>query len=167
VDEHEGKLINRRIFGRSVATLALGGVAARITGSAAYPLNPASGDGSPGVLAAIKALEYRSGGRLGVVAVNTGSGARIGYRANEPFPMCSTSKFLTAAAILSLVDQGYLTLDQHVRYDSADLLEYAPVTGKNVASGFMTIKALGEAAVRYSDNTAANLLVGVLGGTDA
>jgi beta-lactamase class A len=167
VEEHEGKVINRRTFGRSVATLALGGVAATITESVAHPLNPASGVGSPRVLAAIKDLEYRSGSRLGVVAVDTGSGDRIGYRANELFPMCSTSKFLTAAAILSLVDQGHLTLDQHVAYGPADLLAYAPVTRKNVAHGFMTVEALGEAAVRYSDNTAANLLVGVLGGTGA
>jgi beta-lactamase class A len=44
-----------------------------------------------------------------------------------------------------------------------DLLEVSPVTTRNIASG-MTVEALCAAAVIYSDNTAANLLFGVVGG---
>jgi beta-lactamase class A len=113
---------------------------------------------------ALAALEARHGGKLGVVALETGSGRRIGYRAEERFAMCSTHKFLTAAAILTMVDQGQMKLDRRVPYTRADLLEYAPVARRNIDAGSMTVDALCAAAIEWSDNTAANLLVGLIGG---
>jgi beta-lactamase class A len=44
------------------------------------------------------------------------------------------------------------------------LLEYAPTTARHVAEGQLTMRALCEAAVTVSDNTAANLLLRKLGG---
>jgi beta-lactamase class A len=114
--------------------------------------------------AAIRSLEARNGGRLGVVAVHTGSGGRISYRGDERFAMCSTHKFLTAAAVLAMVDRGEITLTQHVSYGHADLLDYAPVTRKNVDTGFMTVDGLCAAAIEWSDNTAENLLLKLIGG---
>ena len=49
---------------------------------------------------AFKALEQETGARLGVSAHDTGSDNRIEYRENERFAMCSTFKFLAAAAVL-------------------------------------------------------------------
>lgn len=113
---------------------------------------------------ALMALEAKHGGRLGVVVLDTGSGRRISYRAEERFAMCSTHKFLTAAAVLTLVDRGQMKLDRRVPYNRAYLLEYAPITRKNVDSGFMTVDALCAAAVEWSDNTAENMLLGLIGG---
>jgi beta-lactamase class A len=42
-------------------------------------------------------IERRYGGRLGVFAVDTGSGRSLAYRADERFLMCSTFKGLLAA----------------------------------------------------------------------
>lgn len=109
-------------------------------------------------------LERRTGGRLGVAAFDTGSGTRLGYRATERFPMCSTYKFLGAAAILSAVDQGRLHLDQRIPYTKANLLSYAPITRAHLGDGGMTLGALCAAAIEWSDNTAANLLLAQLGG---
>ena len=114
--------------------------------------------------AALEALEARNGGRLGVVALDTGSGRRIDYRAEERFAMCSTHKFLSAAAVLTMVDQGHMKLDRRVPFGPADLLEYAPIARKNVDAGLMTVDALCEAAIEWSDNTAGNLLLGLIGG---
>jgi beta-lactamase class A len=113
---------------------------------------------------AFAALEARNGGRIGVVALDTGSGHRIGYRAQERFAMCSTHKLLTVAAILTMVDQRQMQLDRRVRYGRADLLEYAPITRKNVDASAMTVDALCAATIEWSDNTAANLLLGLIGG---
>jgi beta-lactamase class A len=111
-------------------------------------------------------LEARNGGRLGVAAVNSGTGARIAYRSGERFPMCSTFKALLVGAVLSRVDAGKEHLDRHISYGTPDLLEYAPVTRANVGLGFMTVQALCGAAIEYSDNTAANLLLRAIGGPD-
>jgi beta-lactamase class A len=113
---------------------------------------------------AIAALEAEHGGRLGIAALETGSGRRISRRADERFAMCSTHKFLTCAAILAMVDQGQMKLDRHVAYGLADLLEYAPIARKNVDAGFMTVDALCAATMEWSDNTADDLLLGLIGG---
>lgn len=112
----------------------------------------------------IALLERRYGGRLGVFALNTGSGARMTYRERERFPMCSTFKTLAAGAVLRRVDAGSEQLDRRIAYTHADLLEYAPVTREHVREGSMTVRALCAAAIEYSDNTAANLLLGTIGG---
>ena len=112
---------------------------------------------------AFKEIESETQGRLGVVITKPGT-KPTSYRGDERFPMCSTFKVLAVSAILSRVDSGDEILDRHVRYSSADLLDYAPITRENVRHGFMTVRSLCQAAIQYSDNTAANLLLGVLGG---
>ncbi|MCB8875913.1 class A beta-lactamase [Acidisoma silvae] len=134
---------------------------AMLAGAAALAAAPAYADTVAGDIAA---LEKQSGGRLGVFGLDTGSGRSIAYRAGERFPLCSTYKLLTVAAVLHGVDKGAVTLDQRIAYGQADLLDYAPVTRKNVGAGFMTVGALSAAALEWSDNTAANLLLGVIGG---
>lgn len=114
----------------------------------------------------IAAIEARLGGRIGVTASDTGTGRRIEYRARERFPMCSTFKVLLVAAVLSRVDAKTEKIDRFIRYGKVDLLEYAPITSAHVQEGGMTISALCAAAVEYSDNTAANLLLSVLGGPE-
>jgi beta-lactamase class A len=47
------------------------------------------------------------------------------------------------------------------------MVPHAPVTGLHLADGFMTVEALAEAAQKTSDNVAANLLIGRLGGPQA
>ncbi|MCC7052919.1 MAG: class A beta-lactamase [Gemmatimonadaceae bacterium] len=114
--------------------------------------------------AEIAAIERRVGGRLGVAFLDTASGRRFGHRAGERFPLCSTFKLLLAAQVLARVDAGQEQLTRMVGYGPADLLEYAPVTRANLAAGGMTVRALCEAAVSLSDNTAANLLLATAGG---
>ncbi|GHD55610.1 class A beta-lactamase [Jeongeupia chitinilytica] len=107
-------------------------------------------------------LERRYDGRLGVSALDTGSGARLGYRMDERFAFCSTFKAMLAGAILarSVGDAGLL--QRRIRYTQADLVSHSPVSGSRVVDG-MTVAELCAAAIRYSDNTAANLLIRQLG----
>jgi beta-lactamase class A len=112
----------------------------------------------------IAAIEARLGGRIGVAGLDTGSGKRIDYRAEERFPLCSTFKFLAAAAVLKRVDKKKDKLDRFVSYDAKDILEYAPVTKAHLKDGGMTLGALCAAAIEQSDNTAGNLLLEAIGG---
>jgi beta-lactamase class A len=82
----------------------------------------------------------------------------------EHFAMCSTFKLALVAACLRESDQGRLDLAEILPYSEADLLPWAPVTGRNLASGGMSIGALAQAAQEQSDGVAANLLVRRLGG---
>ncbi|HEY1174956.1 MAG TPA: class A beta-lactamase [Phytomonospora sp.] len=112
----------------------------------------------------LSALEEKFGARLGVYALATGSGAVVEHRADERFAFCSTFKALAAAAVLARNPLSHL--ETVVKYGDADLMRHAPITSKNVAEG-MTIGELCDAAVRYSDGTAGNLLVRELGGPGA
>ncbi|GAA4411969.1 class A beta-lactamase [Actinokineospora soli] len=102
-------------------------------------------------------LENRRGARIGVYAVDTGSGREIAHRADERFAYASTFKALLVGAVL-LRD---VNLDEVIRYSGADLVAHAPITGERTE---LTVRELCDAAVRYSDNTAANLLLRELGG---
>jgi beta-lactamase class A len=127
-----------------------------------------AGRAAPGAAGAgaevFRAIERRVGGRLGVLALDTGRGAVAAYRADERFALCSTFKLVLAAVVLARVDAGQEDLARPVPYDTAALLAYAPVARAHVGAGALRVAALCEAAVTVSDNTAANLLLGTLGG---
>lgn len=112
------------------------------------------------------ALEARAGGRLGVAAIDTATGRQVGHRADERFALCSTFKLLLGAAVLARVDAGELSLDRRIPYGRKDLLSYAPVTTKRVDEGAMTVGELCAATIQTSDNTAANLLLPLVGGPE-
>ncbi|MEU0874500.1 class A beta-lactamase [Nocardia brasiliensis] len=106
-------------------------------------------------------LERKFDARLGVYALDTASGATIAHRADERFAFCSTFKGLAAAAVLQRNPLSHL--DTVVRYTEEDLTKNAAITPRHVATG-MTIRDLCDAAVRYSDGTAGNLLLRDIGG---
>lgn len=120
------------------------------------------GDGQPSPTE-LASLEKDFGGRIGVYALDTGSGATLGHRPNERFLMCSTVKTFIVSAILHrrLSEPGLL--DKRIQYTQSDIMEWAPVASRHVAEG-MTVSELCDATIRYSDNTGANLLIAQLGG---
>ncbi|MEO6895726.1 MAG: class A beta-lactamase [Caldimonas sp.] len=117
--------------------------------------------------APFEAYEAASGGRIGVYAKNLVTGAGIAWRADTRFVMCSTFKASLAGLVLSRVDAGKDALDHRVRFGRDDLLEYAPVARKHLASGTMSVDEMCAGAVELSDNTCANLLLARAGGPAA
>ncbi|MEU0793094.1 class A beta-lactamase [Amycolatopsis sp. NPDC005961] len=106
-------------------------------------------------------LEREFDARLGVYAVDTGSGRELAHRADERFGYASTHKAFSSAAVLQRTSLDGLA--KVLKYTRADLQPNSPVTEKHVATGISLRDAM-DAALRYSDNTAANLLFGELGG---
>jgi beta-lactamase class A len=132
--------------------------------SASAP-SPAAPTGSPAEVfpLAFAGLELTFDARLGVFAVDTGTGRAVSYRSDERFGYTSTFKALAAGAVLDASSPAQL--DEVVRYSKADVLPNSPITSRHAGTG-MTLRQLGDAAVRYSDNTAGNLLLKRLGGPD-
>lgn len=122
---------------------------------------------APGEAAArreLRALEAAFKGRIGAFAIDTATGQTIGYRSRERFPLLSTFKALAAAAVLHkarTTDPGLL--DRVIRWTAAEVRPHSPITEKYVGRG-MTVAQLCDAAIRYSDNTAANMLLRQIGG---
>jgi len=115
----------------------------------------------------IEALEQKEGGRIGVAAINMANGERLEYRSSERFALCSTFKLPLVAAVLSRIDEGKEKLNRLITFSQIDILEYAPITKEHLGNGKMSIAELGAAAIQYSDNTAANLLLQSIGGPEA
>jgi beta-lactamase class A len=149
-------MLTRRQLARGIA--ALSALAAPSVGSCA------AGDLTDKLSEAFARIEAESGGRLGIAVFDNETGMQTAYRGDERFPMCSTSKLMTVAAILKRIDTGKLATDRRIAFSAADLVPYSPVTERRVGADGMTIAELCQAAITVSDNTAANLLINELGG---
>lgn len=140
-----------------------GAAAASALAATAFAKTPLPSPKSAAAAKDFAALEVASGGRLGVTLLNTGTGWRTGNRQDERFPMCSTFKFVLSAAVLHLADQGRLSLDVRVAVRQQDMLSHAPVTTRHIGKD-VTVRDLCRATMITSDNPAANLLLGMVGG---
>nr|WP_243788393.1 class A beta-lactamase [Saccharopolyspora gloriosae] len=106
-------------------------------------------------------LEQRFDARLGVYALDTGTGQEVAFRSDDRFAFASTHKALSGAEVLRRnTMEG---LERRITYSQADVVSNSPVTEKHVADG-LTVREVIDAAIRHSDNTAANLLFRELGG---
>ncbi|CAN7349285.1 class A beta-lactamase [Bradyrhizobium sp. LjRoot220] len=137
---------------------------ALLAAASSFVVWPAFADDPPPVLAA---YERETGGRVGLYAKNLSTGAKIAWRADERFVMCSTFKASLAAFVLARVDRGEDKLDAVVSYGPQDLLEYAPVAKRNLGYGAMSVADMCKAILELSDNTCANLLLARTGGPAA
>ncbi|MEV4506846.1 class A beta-lactamase [Streptomyces klenkii] len=130
----------------------------------------ASAPGGDKILGQLMELEREHSARLGVFARNTVTGNTVLYRADERFPICSVLKTIAVAAVLRDLDQHGEYLAKRIQYAKKDVTDagYAPITGtpEHLANG-MTVAELCAAAVDFSDNAAANLLIRELGGPAA
>lgn len=111
-------------------------------------------------------IEKTFDGKLGVYAIDTNNGKVISYRSNEMFPMLSTFKLVAVSALLKKSDEGKLSLSESIKYTKDDIVPWHPITGKYLDRGSMSLNELADAAMRYSDNTATNLITYKLGGLD-
>lgn len=117
-----------------------------------------------GLAAVAQQEEQALKARIGIAIIDTGADSVASYRGNERFPLNSTHKALLCGALLSAQDKGKLRLTDRTRFDRTALVAYSPVTKKFVAPAGMSWGQLCEAAIGWSDNTAANLLANKLGG---
>ena len=144
----------------------MGGMAMALGGWGAGAARAAPEDEFTRLPNAFARIEAARGGRLGVAVLDTASGRRAAHRQEERFPMCSTFKALLAGAVLARVDAGLDTLERRIRFTRKDLVTWSPVTEAQAGGDGMTLAALCEATMTISDNTAANLLLDVVGGPE-
>lgn len=161
---HTRTSLSRRAVLAGLAALPLAGCAGApddaspASFNSPAPSGPASAD--PRTERAFRDLERKFDARLGVHALDTGSGRTVTHRPDERFAFASTCKALLVGAVL---DKNSLRqMDRLVRYGRDDLVSASPITERHVDTG-MTLRELSDAAIRYSDNTAANLLFHELG----
>lgn len=114
--------------------------------------------------AKIVQLEQEKQARIGVAVTDQAGRTVLGHRENERFALCSTFKLPLVAQVLWRIDQGREKSSRPLAYNIDALQEYAPVARRYAPSGYMTVQEASLAALQWSDNTAANLLLDTLGG---
>jgi len=117
----------------------------------------------------IEFVSHATDGVAGVNAIHIETARTVSLRGSEGFPMASAFKLPVAVQILSLVDDGKLTLDQMVQLTPPDL---HPGSGRLTELFFhpgvsLSIANLLELAIVISDNTAADVLLRQAGGPSA
>lgn len=122
--------------------------------------------------AGIRAVEERHDRRVGLYATNLRTGLTVEHRADERFVMCSTFKTFAVGALLDrrLVTPDPRFLDRRVAFPpslvAGDI--WAPATRRWLAAGYQpTLREVAGAAVRDSDNGAANVVLQHIGGPEA
>jgi beta-lactamase class A len=161
-------IAHRSSFGRrrllaAVAVSALS-LATAACGSGADA--PAASDTTPAAtIPSFAEMETTHSARLGVYAIDTGTGRTVVHRDGERFPIASTFKGLACGALLRdhPLATGYF--DQVIHYSRDELVANSPVTEKHVDTG-MTVAELCDATITLSDNTAGNQLLKLLGGPE-
>ncbi|OQX95435.1 hypothetical protein B6I21_05430 [candidate division KSB1 bacterium 4572_119] len=113
----------------------------------------------------IRRLEKYTGGRIGVMAKNLGSGEIVSYRADEKFPTASVIKVPVMVEYFYQVKEGKLNPTQKIvladsnKWGGSGLFQYFQGT---------TYQQLIDAVlmmITISDNTATNMVIDVLGKT--
>lgn len=159
-------MLKRRVHRTVPATLALLALplaACETSEPAAEQQNGGRQSAEVSVADGFAALEEGFDARLGVYAIDTGTGEEVAHRADERFNYASTHKALSAG--VALQRNSLEELGEVLTYSTQDLVEWSPVTEENVGTG-MTLMELLDASVRHSDNTAGNLVMEEIGGPD-
>jgi beta-lactamase class A len=117
----------------------------------------------------LQAIQKRIGGRLGVHALDSQSGKRLGIDDHSRYAMASTFKLPLAAALLWQVDHGAFTLERALPITRDNLLPNSNAVEARLAAGAqtMTLRELCTAIMTVSDNAAANILLTGIGGPQA
>lgn len=99
------------------------------------------------------------------IAVTIGDGERrlYSYRGTDPMPMCSLFKTILVGALLH--DHAYdeAFWNQKISFTKGEVVVNSPICSAD-PDGVMSVDELADAALRWSDNTAGNLLLRLYGG---
>lgn len=82
---------------------------------------------------AVQAEEARLAARIGVALFDAKDGTRWAHRGDERFPLNSTHKSFSCAALLKQVDRRVLALENVISIERASLVTYSPVMEKTGA----------------------------------
>lgn len=119
-------------------------------------------------LAEIEAIELRSGGVIGVAALDLDSGMRLSYHEATVFPQASVIKIPVLWQLFADVDAGKVDLSRTITMRAADAVGGSGLLQKRLlALGDetigMTVSELALLMIRDSDNTATNQLIALVG----
>jgi beta-lactamase class A len=168
---------------RRLAALLLGGLC--VAGAAAAQPAPAQAQAAPSAGAAaavtlpdgataapawatqlqhaLDAIPTGRGVALGVHVHDLASGVAVGLRDGEAWYLASMVKVPVAIAVLRGVEAGHWTLDTPLRVRADDRVDGAGRTNAQPLAAPLALRWLLEEMLQASDNTATDMLIGLVG----
>lgn len=105
---------------------------------------------------------------VGIAIKPIGEDSLTGINLDKPMPMQSVFKAALGAAVLARVDAGELDLSRQITISETDLAPpFSPIADGWPQRSSYSVAELIEAAAGHSDNTAADVLAGLIGGPAA
>lgn len=123
---------------------------------------------SPETLRRADAIVQSLKGRVGI-AVELDDQLLYSHLSGEAFPMQSVFKFPLALAVLNLVDQGSMKLDDPILVSPDEIHSntWSPMREKYPQGGTIPLKELIRYSVAESDNNACDILFRLVGGVES
>ncbi len=118
------------------------------------------------MLASLKSIEAESesaGGSLGLYVKNLRTGKELSFRADEPWYIASGTKLPVALQALRSIDEGTLSFDTKVDVLETDFIDGAGELNYIRQGSKVSVRLLLDQCLTYSDNTAADMLIRLVG----
>ncbi|MDP2769499.1 MAG: serine hydrolase [Giesbergeria sp.] len=100
---------------------------------------------------------------VGVYVHDLETGFSVSHRGDERWYLASTVKVPVAMAVLRAVERGDFTLETPLRVRASDYVDGAGLTNAKSVGTPLTVRHLLEQMIIYSDNTASDMLIGLVG----
>lgn len=111
----------------------------------------------------LEAIAMAPGTELGVHVHDLASGVTVDHRAGERWYLASMVKLPVAIAVLRGIESGLFTLDTTLRLRADDRVDGAGRTNAQPLAAPLTLRFLLEQMMTYSDNTASDMLIELVG----
>ncbi len=122
---------------------------------------------TPDISPTLAAIASESQGKVGVHAVLIETGETVSHSSADSFAMQSVVKLPISMAVLKMVEEGKLTLDEQIAFTKAEILPgnmRSPIREKFPNGGELPVRDLIRHAMVESDGTAADVLQRIAGG---
>ncbi|RYF25255.1 MAG: serine hydrolase [Comamonadaceae bacterium] len=105
----------------------------------------------------------QEGTRFGVYVHDLASGQRMSFHGDERWYLASSVKVPVAIAVLRAVERGDFSLETPLTLRAGDYVDGAGITNRQPVGAALTVRWLLEQMIIYSDNTASDMLIGLVG----
>ncbi|MEJ7687220.1 MAG: serine hydrolase [Variovorax sp.] len=113
--------------------------------------------------AELSTIDAQHRGGVGVYVRDLSTGACASHRAEQQWYLASMVKVPVAMAVLRGVERGQYTLDTSLTLRAADYVDGAGRTNSHPVGAPLSIRFLLEQMIIYSDNTASDMLIELVG----
>jgi beta-lactamase class A len=115
------------------------------------------------LLERLEKLDADYPGELGVYVKDLATGQSLSFRGDESWYVASGIKVLVAIEVFRQIEADLFTLETRLRLKPSDVVDGAGHTNRQARGSWLTVRYLLEEMLIYSDNTATDMLIRLVG----